>query len=616
MARNATFTTTRARKDGATPLSFAVEQSHKDVVVWLIDNGAQSDVNTSNHIGVTPLVLAIERHDLPIIMHLLKHGARETINSYYWTPETCNGLYHQRTALLMAVAREFDVVVELLVKNGVDVNKPIGHCVYLNTADYEKEKNAGNLHPLSSTQGMPSDAHLNLKQLDPLENDYYYVPLSAAACRGNFSICEMLIGAGADVSAKNRVGNNILHNVCKIPRAGLDCIGKKNTADIPMRLKIMDLLFAHQPDAIEKDVCTPNPHFNWTPMLSSVKAGNIEMLRWLYEHGGEETINERSVAQLKPNLDSIAKISPEKFGYNMKSLDKLEVGSDEYNDCLRKVRRAQNEEALSNPESCLVPGYSPMTLAIQFGNKRIIKLLRKWGVPYPKNVAELSVADEKTISSNGLDIRKIDAAKRSVTAKSGCAMCGKANEMNKKSGKIIKLKLCSRCHTVAYCSRQCQQKHWSEGHKKKCAAAKKKRVTIPTGEKTPSEFMMSGLKGIEMHYRISQSNSQGIGGGNMGFVPGIMALAEARGMSFTNFMISEMNERGYDLGDIRSLKLTIDSIGPNAPVRVRLVNLKSKKYNGRTGTRRKYLDDKKRFEVKLDGDGKLINVKPGNLEAE
>ena len=38
--------------------------------------------------------------------------------------------------------------------------------------------------------------------------------------------------------------------------------------------------------------------------------------------------------------------------------------------------------------------------------------------------------------------------------------------------------------------------------------------------------------------------------------------------------------------------------------------------NGRMGTRRKYLDDKKRFEVKLDGDGKLINVKPGKMEAE
>jgi hypothetical protein len=78
--------------------------------------------------------------------------------------------------------------------------------------------------------------------------------------------------------------------------------------------------------------------------------------------------------------------------------------------------------------------------------------------------------------------------------------------------------------------------------------------------------------------------------------------------------MSALEEEGRNCTGMQKM---MDLGGPNAPVRVRLINLKSKKYNGRTGTRRRYLDDKKRFEVKLDGDdGKIINVKPGNLEAE
>ena len=171
-------------------------------------------------------------------------------------------------------------------------------------------------------------------------------------------------------------------------------------------------------------------------------------------------------------------------------------------------------------------------------------------------MADLENLSEESRRTNKLDARKIDAAFRSVTAKTGCATCGKQN-VDKKSGKIIKLKLCSGCHTVAYCSRSCQTKHWKKGHKKNCAVAKKKRETIPTNnKKTPSEMVVSALKMIEITLKIAPSS----GVDTSRPLNGIMTLANASGLSFSDFMISEMIKRGRDLGDIANLKLTIDEL--------------------------------------------------------
>jgi hypothetical protein len=49
-----------------------------------------------------------------------------------------------------------------------------------------------------------------------------------------------------------------------------------------------------------------------------------------------------------------------------------------------------------------------------------------------------------------------------------CACCGATKRANNKP-----LLPCSRCKSVAYCSKECQEKHWKEfGHKKKCPELK------------------------------------------------------------------------------------------------------------------------------------------------
>lgn len=56
-----------------------------------------------------------------------------------------------------------------------------------------------------------------------------------------------------------------------------------------------------------------------------------------------------------------------------------------------------------------------------------------------------------------------------------CVECG-AREVHKeeKTGDFLPkgtMQQCSKCKLVAYCGRQCQMKHWNDGHKFRCFLA-------------------------------------------------------------------------------------------------------------------------------------------------
>lgn len=58
----------------------------------------------------------------------------------------------------------------------------------------------------------------------------------------------------------------------------------------------------------------------------------------------------------------------------------------------------------------------------------------------------------------------------------GCAECFIKLEKNE-------IKRCSNCHTVVYCSKECQKKHWKEDHKDKC-----KLLSSTTMNKTGNDY--------------------------------------------------------------------------------------------------------------------------------
>jgi len=63
--------------------------------------------------------------------------------------------------------------------------------------------------------------------------------------------------------------------------------------------------------------------------------------------------------------------------------------------------------------------------------------------------------------------QKLGGVKPTTAARDTCAACGKT------SSSADRLKLCSRCRSVSYCGKSCQQAHWSK-HKPSCQSQSQK----------------------------------------------------------------------------------------------------------------------------------------------
>ena len=63
----------KVNKSGWTPLHYAATEGHIDLMQWLLDLGA--DVNVQTRAGVTPLYMAARKPSRQAVMLLLKHGA-------------------------------------------------------------------------------------------------------------------------------------------------------------------------------------------------------------------------------------------------------------------------------------------------------------------------------------------------------------------------------------------------------------------------------------------------------------------------------------------------------------------------------------------------------------
>eukprot|EP00899_Mesostigma_viride_P014510 jgi/Mesvir1/2305/Mv19338-RA.1 len=101
-----------------------------------------------------------------------------------------------------------------------------------------------------------------------------------------------------------------------------------------------------------------------------------------------------------------------------------------------------------------------------------LDLLACAGQPWPDDRDEPSVAEEKgsrdspsDLGSEGLgpagaSTYSANQGGGGGAAKKACATCG---------AQATSLSQCGRCRLVHYCSRECQKKHWKEGHREACA---------------------------------------------------------------------------------------------------------------------------------------------------
>lgn len=101
-----------SRRDnyGRTPLSWAVNRGHRDMVVFLLDHGAR--VNVKDRSDLTPLHIAVTGQHKDIVSVLIDRGARLESKSE-----------HGDTPLIRAIQANSKEIIQILLERGARVNR-------------------------------------------------------------------------------------------------------------------------------------------------------------------------------------------------------------------------------------------------------------------------------------------------------------------------------------------------------------------------------------------------------------------------------------------------------------------------------------------------------------
>jgi ankyrin repeat protein len=237
---------------GQTPLSFATENGHEDVVKLLLDTG-KVGIDSKHNYSSIPLLWAAEMGHEAVVKLLLDTGEVdiESKDDYDCTP------------LSLAARNGHNAVATLLLNTGnVDVNS----------------KNNHGYTPLSLAAGNGRDAVvellLNTRNVDTnSKNNHGYTALSLAAGNGHEAVVRLLIGTGkADINLKDNSGYTPLSWAA----------GRGHEAVVTL------LLDTGKSDINSKD------QYGYTPLFRAVERGHEAITKLLLEHNA--TVNSKDNA--------------------------------------------------------------------------------------------------------------------------------------------------------------------------------------------------------------------------------------------------------------------------------------------------------------------------------
>jgi ankyrin repeat protein len=181
----------QAEPDGTTPLQWAVQLNHLEIVKALISGGA--NVNAKNRYGTTPLMLAVTTGNPSITEALLKAGAEFRVS----VPET-------GSVLITAARTGNPEVIKLLLAAGADVN----------FADHYSGQTAlmwaaAEGHSEAVKALIAGGASAGARAHDEKTALFY------AVRRGDMSSVSALLAAGADINARTQPEEMPNCEICK-----------------------------------------------------------------------------------------------------------------------------------------------------------------------------------------------------------------------------------------------------------------------------------------------------------------------------------------------------------------------------------------------------------------
>ncbi|KAH8700392.1 hypothetical protein BGW36DRAFT_425219 [Talaromyces proteolyticus] len=183
--------------NGETPLEPAVQGGFENIVVTLLQHGANPDFLPlyKSHSSMAPLKIAVQNGHTSIVRHLLDAGADPNIRQ--------PGHDITASALEIAILTKRTNIVELLLEYGANPNTALIH-----------KNNQYALQLLSREGNLPLVRLLLEKGANPCGGDYknyHPTPLEEALYNGDKQIAKLLLDHGAMRRGSNRI--NILDNL-------------------------------------------------------------------------------------------------------------------------------------------------------------------------------------------------------------------------------------------------------------------------------------------------------------------------------------------------------------------------------------------------------------------
>ncbi|XP_076108209.1 uncharacterized protein LOC143076365 [Mytilus galloprovincialis] len=224
------------RKDGVSPLFFACQEGHTEVVQMLINNKA--DINKCRDVGASPLFIACQKGHTEVVQMLINNKA--DINKC-----TDTGI----SPLFVACQEGHTEIVQMLINNRADINK----CTDNGTS------------PLfvACQEGHTEVVHMLINNKADINkcNDDGGSPLFIACQKGHTEVVQMLINNKGDIDKCTRTGESPILIACYIGHIEIVELLLKHEADCNIKWRGLTLL----------DIASRENHTNIVHLLQKLE---------------------------------------------------------------------------------------------------------------------------------------------------------------------------------------------------------------------------------------------------------------------------------------------------------------------------------------------------------